>query len=201
MSTINAPTDNTVRQMMRDTEELKTRVNYLQNLIPQLRIPNQTLELGKVTSTQTGEQNVQAVESATVAFDQTTEARDVQAPLKGHREARNTCHPGGFNFETNDLVWRILVGDAFYSTMRAEGQVWMGTTTSTIPANSNGTANIIKSDGSTISATVTDRYNEDIGSGVIVFGAYMPDGKNYILTAACEESTDAGGPIYPQPVI
>ena len=70
---------------------------------------------------------------------------------------------------------------------------WTGVTTSTIPAGSQGTADIEIYDKSTVSVSaVKCNYNEEIGSGVRVSGIYHEDGRVLIITAECEEDPNIG---------
>ena len=80
---------------------------------------------------------------------------------------------------------------------RLEGNIVTGTTTSIIPAGGSGTVDVITADGTTKSRTCYDRYGEQIGNGVIVFGWYGPDGRCYVFSAACETSSQGGGPVNP----
>ena len=93
--------------------------------------------------------------------------------------------------------WCIIRTSHFYHT-----HFW-GVTDQAIAANASGTVTVTKG---TISAGVqypvhNDIYGEDVGQGVIVTCKHFEPERAQIQTAACEEDTGGGGPVFPNPVV
>lgn len=178
----------TVEQQRRDTLDLRTKINALaHNQRPTILPEVHGLEVAKITSTATGDENVRQLLAQFVTFDDTAELRLVATSTDWQRKPRNANALGGFAFATDDLVWQVKNNAGqWLQVMRTQGQIWLGTTTAIVTAGGSGKADIINAAGATINVTCHDFYGEEIGVGVKVVGCYAPDGKNYIIAAACE---------------
>ena len=154
-------------------------------------------EIRQINSTLTDGENTLIVDSQRSSFNDTQEGREVPTYEAGERSSRKANAPGGFHFPTGDRVWTVENFGRILQLGRLEGQIVLGATKAVIPAQQEGTIAILTADGNGKDVQAICWFDEEIGADVKVAAMFAPDGKAYIVAAACEEEAGGGGPYNP----